>query len=322
MLGGTRFIGRAIVEKLAAGGHAMLVIHRGQLEPPDLPAAEHLHCDRADLGVHRAAIEAFRPDAAIDCRALTRTDAESALAAMPSVARWIVISSVDVYRAFGALNDGRETDPVPLDELSPVRTERYPYRGKRPGYDDYDKLDVEDVYLPAGATVLRLPMVYGERDYQRREEPILRRVRAGRDRIPFGAGQWLACRVYSGDVGRAVERCLEIPGSAGHVLNLCEDRTYSIRMWSEMILGAAGSAAQLVRVPDQALPDDLAETGTMSQHIACSAQKARAMLQWQTSDPFETLRSTVGWHLAHPPDDEDQDFGPDDRALALADRSA
>lgn len=322
MLGGTRFIGRAIVENLAAGGHALLVIHRGQLEPPDLPAAEHLHCDRADLGFHRAAIEAFRPDAAIDCRALTRTDAESALAAMPSVARWIVISSVDVYRAFGALNDGRETDPVPLDEDSPVRTERYPYRGKRPGYDDYDKLDVEDVYLPAGATVLRLPMVYGERDYQRREEPILRRVRAGRDRIPFGAGQWLACRVYSGDVGRAVERCLEIPGSAGHVLNLCEDRTYSIRMWSEMILGAAGSAAQLVRVPDQALPDDLAETGTMSQHIACSAQKARAMLQWQTSDPFETLRSTVGWHLAHPPDDEDQDFGPDDRALALADRSA
>ena len=66
---------------------------------------------------------------------------------MPSVARWIVIGSVDVYRAFGALNDGSETDPVPLDEESPVRTERYPYRGKRPGYDDYDKLDVEDVYL-------------------------------------------------------------------------------------------------------------------------------------------------------------------------------
>ncbi len=60
----------------------------------------------------------------------------------------------------------------------------------------------------------------------------------------------------------------------------------------------------------------------MSQHIACSAQKARAMLRWQTSDPFETLRSTVGWHLAHPPDGADTDFGADDRALALADRSA
>jgi hypothetical protein len=95
-----------------------------------------------------------------------------------------------------------------------------------------------------------------------------------------------------------------------------------MRMWSEMILGAAGSAAQLVRVPDEALPDDLAETGTLSQHIACSARKARAMLRWQTSDPFETLRSTVRWHLAHAPDDADANFGPDDRALALAQRSA
>ena len=89
-----------------------------------------------------------------------------------------------------------------------------------------------------------------------------------------------------------------------------------------MILAAAGSAAELVRVPDDALPDDLAETGTMSQHILCGAHKARAMLRWQTSDPFETLRSTVAWHLAHPPDAADQDFGPDDRALARAVGSA
>lgn len=321
-MGGTRFIGRAIVEELAARGHALLLIHRGQLEPPDLPAAEHLHCDRSELGLHRAEIEAFRPDAAIDCRALTRSDAESALAAMSSVARWIVISSVDVYCAFGALNESRETDPVPLDEESPVRTERYPYRGKLAGYDEYDKLDVEDAYLPARATVLRLPMVYGEHDYQRREEPILRRVRAGRGRIPFGAGQWLACRVYAGDVATAVDRCLGEPASAGHVLNVCEDRTYSMRMWAEMILRAADSPAQLVRVPDDALPDDLTATGTMSQHIACSAQKARATLRWGTSDPFQTLRATVRWHLAHPPEKSDVDFGPDDRALARAAGSA
>ena len=318
VLGGTRFIGRAIVEELAARGHSLLVIHRGRLEPPELPAAEHLHCDRTELAHHRVEIEAFRPDAAIDCRALTRSDAEAALAAIPSAARWIVISSIDVYRAFGALNAGRGSDPVPLDEESPVRSERYPYRGKTPAYDDYDKLDVEDVYLPARATVLRLPMVYGEHDYQRREEPILRRVRAGRGSIPFGAGQWLACRVYVRDVAKAVDRCLETSTTAGQVLNVCEDRTYSMRMWSEMILRAAGSTAKLVRVPDDALPDDLEASGTLSQHIACSAQKARAMLGWQTSDPFETLATTVHWHLAHPPEESDADFGPDDRALARA----
>jgi nucleoside-diphosphate-sugar epimerase len=232
----------------------------------------------------------------------------------------VVISSIDVYRAFGALHQGRETDPVPLDEESPVRPNRYPYRGQMDGMDDYDKLEVEDVYLPRGATSLRLPMVYGERDYQRREEFILRRVRAGRPQIPFGSGMWLACRGYVRDVARGARLVLESSSSAGHVLNLCEDRTFSMGMWARMILEAAGSKAELVRVPDDLLPEDLKPTGTMTQHIAASAAKARAMLGWSTSDPAETLRTTVSWHLANPPTDPNPDFSADDTALAGVDR--
>src|SRR5258706_3281698 len=165
VLGGTRFIGRAAVEELAGAGHELLLIHRGESEPDGLPEAQHLHTDRADLARHRETIAEFGPDAALDCRALTTADAEVAVAALPPDIRLVVLSSIDVYRAFGALNQGRETDPVPIDEYSPVRTERYPYRDLMPGREEYDKLDVEDVYLPLGATSLRLPMVYGERDY-------------------------------------------------------------------------------------------------------------------------------------------------------------
>ena len=314
VLGGTRFIGRATVEELASGGDELLVVHRGQLEPGDLPQVHHLHCDRAELASHREELAAFRPDAVIDCFALTRADAEGALQALPDVERWIVISSVDVYRAFGALLSGRETDPVPITEDSPVRSERYPYRGKLAGREDYDKLDVEDVYLAHGALVVRLPMVFGENDYQRREEFILRRVRAGRRQIPFGAGSWLTCRVYVRDVARAIHLALGKPDVAG-VLNLCEDRTYSIGLWARMILEAAGSEAELVRVPDEKLPADLEETGTLPQHIATSSQKARRLLGWSTSDPWESLRSTVHWHLNHPPADASEDFTADDRAL-------
>lgn len=287
-----------------------------------MPEAQHLHTDRADLPTHRSALEWFNPDAAIDCRALTRADAETALAAFPSGTRLVVISSMDVYQAFGALNDDRETDPVPLDEDSRVRPERYPYRGKMDGMNDYDKLDVEEVYLPRGATSLRLPMVYGERDYQRREEFILCRVRAGRTRIPVGAGMWLTCRGYVRDVARGARLALESSIAAGEVLNLCEDRTFSIGMWSRMILDAAGSDAELVRVGDDLLPEDLKLTGTMTQHIAASARKARAMLGWTTSDPLATLRTTVAWHLAHPPPDPDLDFSADEWALAAAVRQA
>jgi nucleoside-diphosphate-sugar epimerase len=316
VLGGTRFIGRAIVEELAASGHDVLVVHRGNLEPDDMPPVEHLHADRMDLGTHRKELATFSPDAAVDCRALTRADSEVALDALPRGLRLVVISSIDVYRAFGALNDERETDPVPLDEDSAVRPTRYPYRGLMPGMDHYDKLDVEDVYLARGATSVRLPMVYGEHDYQLREEFILRRLRAGRTRIPFGAGTWLACRAYVRDVARGVQLVLESLESAGDVFNLCEDRTYSMRMWSGMILDAAGSTAELVRVADDILPEDLKPTGTMSQHIVVSAQKARSKLGWTTSDPAESLGTSVRWHLANPPPDRDLDFSADDRALA------
>jgi nucleoside-diphosphate-sugar epimerase len=316
VLGGTRFIGRAIVEELAAAGNDLLVVHRGNLEPKDMPPVQHLHADRMDLAAHHSELAAFEPDAGVDCRALTRADSEVVLDALPSGVRMVVISSIDVYRAFGALNDERETDPVPLDEDSAVRPTRYPYRGLMPGMDHYDKLDVEDVYLARGATSVRLPMVYGEHDYQLREEFILRRVRAGRDRIPFGTGTWLACRAYVRDVARGVQLVLESPDAAGQVFNLCEDRTYSMRMWSRMILDAAGSGAELVRVADDLLPEDLKPTGTMSQHIVVSAQKARSRLGWTTSDPEESLGTSVRWHLANPPPNPDLDFSADDRALA------
>ena len=316
VLGGTRFIGRAIVEELAAAGHEVLVVHRGNLEPDDMPPVQHLHTDRMELGAHRGELAAFGPDAAVDCRALTRADSEIVLDTLPAGLRLVVISSIDVYRAFGALNQDLETDPVPLDENSAVRPTRYPYRGRMPGMEHYDKLDVEDLYLARGATSVRLPMVYGEHDYQLREDFILRRLRAGRARIPFGAGTWLACRAYVRDVARGVHLVLESPDAAGHVFNLCEDRTYSMRMWSRMILDAAGSTAELVRVSDDLLPEDLKPTGNMSQHIVASAQKARSTLGWTTSDPAESLGTSVRWHLANPPPNPDPDFSADDRALA------
>jgi nucleoside-diphosphate-sugar epimerase len=316
VFGGTRFIGRAIVEELAAAGHALLIVHRGNLEPADMPAVQHFHAERADLPAHRKELAAFKPDAAIDCRALTRADAETVLDALPADVRLVVVSSIDVYRAFGALNQDLETDPVPLDETSAVRPTRYPYRDLMPGMEQYDKLDVEEVYLPRGATSVRLPMVYGEHDYQLREEFILRRVRAGRQRIPFGNGMWLHSGAYVRDVARGVHLALKTPAAGGEVLNLCEDRTYSMRMWSRMILDAAGSNAELVRVADEVLPEDLKATGTMSQHIAVSAQKARSLLGWTTSDPADSLRTTVRWHLANPPPNPDLDFTADDSALA------
>ncbi|MCC6175221.1 MAG: NAD-dependent epimerase/dehydratase family protein [Chloroflexi bacterium] len=225
---------------------------------------------------------------------------------------------MDVYRAFGAVNEGRETDPLPLDETSPVRTERYPYRGKIPGMDDYEKLDVEAVYLRRQGTVLRLPMVYGEHDVQRREEPILRRVRAGRARIPVGPGTWLWSRGYVKDIATAVRLAIETPAAAGEVLNLCEAQTWTMDAWLRQILAAAGSSTDLTRVPEDLLPRDLGLTGSIRQQILVVPAKARALLGWTHGDPEDRVRRSVAWHLAHPPSEPESDFSADDRALAAA----
>src|SRR5260370_25642056 len=105
-------------------------------------------------------------------------------------------------------------------------------------------------------------MVYGEHDYQLGEEFLLRRVRAGRNRIPFGSGMWLHSVAYVRDVARGVRLVLKSPAAAGEGLNLCEDRTYSMRMWSQIILDAAGSKAKPFRLAAELLPEDLKPTRT------------------------------------------------------------
>jgi nucleoside-diphosphate-sugar epimerase len=314
VLGGTRFIGRAITLELAGAGHDVTVVHRGQTEPEALRAVAHLHVSRAELASVTADLADM--DAVVDTIALSAADADGALAVIPTGARSLVLSSMDVYRAYGSLHTGTVSEPVPADETSPVRAERYPYRGQMPGMDDYEKLDVEERYLARGGTVARLPMVYGEHDGQRREWFVLRRVHAGRKQIPIGAGTWLSTRAYAGDVARGVRLAIENDAAAGEVFNLGERRTPSVALWARMILEAAGSDAELVRVPDDALPEDMGLSSSIDQHLLCDSAKARAMLGWEDADPTDCLRRSVAWHLANPPAGEDPGFAADDAALA------
>jgi nucleoside-diphosphate-sugar epimerase len=321
VLGGTRFIGRATVEDLVAHGHEVMVVHRGETEPPDFVAVQHVHVARSDLLTVREQLAAFEPDAVLDAIALTRRDAETAVAAVPEQARLVVLSSIDVYRAYTGLMQDVDTDRVPVDETSPVRSERYPYRERGGDLADYEKLDVEEVYRARGGIAIRLPMVHGAFDRQRREEFILRRVRAGRTRIPFGGGMWLTCRGYAGDMASGIRLALEHPDVAGEVFNLAEQPTATMRRWAEEILQVAGFDAELVRVPDAALPEDLRYTGHVAQHLLADASKARRVLGWSHGDPLAGLRQSVAWHLANPPTEPDPGFEADDRALEASARS-
>ena len=309
ILGGTRFIGRAVVERLAAEGHELLVVHRGEHEPADLRAAAHAHVDRHDGPALAAALEPFGVEALVDVSGMNAAAADAALGAVGPSVKLVAISSGDVYRAYDGLHFDWTSDGLPLTEESPLRERRF-VDGSQ-----YENLEMEERYLPRGATVLRLGAVYGEHDYQRRFEFILRRVRAGRKRIPIGSGQFLFSRVYVGDVAAAV--LLALAGEhRGEAFNVVEPVTAPYRLFAEQILAAAGASdVELVRVRDDLLPADLSLTGALDQHLLMDSWKARTVLGWAPVDPARSLRESVRWHLANPPSDASDDFSADDDVL-------
>jgi nucleoside-diphosphate-sugar epimerase len=326
ILGGTRFIGLALVEDLLAAGHDVAIVHRGEHEP-DLPdAVAHIHTARRDLAAHREAIARFAPDAAVDLAAMTAADAEAALATLDPAVKLVAVSSIESYRVFDSIWAGIVTDAVPLREDAPLREGPYPALEQAVGAgwdyepEAYDKLAVERLYLGRGATVCRLPLVYGPRDYKRREDFVLARLRAGRTRIPVGPGTFLTSRGYAPELARGLRLAAE-RGPAASVLNLAEAQSPTVGLWTQAILAAAGASAELVHVPEDLLPADLGLTGEIPQPWLVDSGKAARELDWVHAPWRECTEVSVRWHLTHPPGPGEAtvDFDADDIALAAAD---
>lgn len=315
VLGGTGFTGRAVVRSLVTAQHRVSVLHRGEThdnaEPDDV---DHRYVDRNDpAGLSRALEDV---DAVIDIAAMRRRDAAGVVAALPHGARLIGVSSCDVYRAVESLHAGTVTDPVPIDETGELREGRYPLRGLRPGREEYEKLDVEEVYRGHGGSIMRLGFVIGAHDHQRREEPILRRIRGGRRSLPVGAGTFVGSRVLVDDVAAAMVLAVDAAESqvTGEVFNLVEASSPSFGLWARWILEDADADIELVRVPDEHLPTDLRLFGSIAQPLIFDSSKAREVLGWRPSDARHATRRSVAWHLQNPPE-ETGDFDADDAAL-------
>ena len=96
VIGGTRFVGRHIVEAAVARGHQVTLLHRGKPGAPDpFPTCEHLHLDRnGDLSVlHDRSF-----DAVVDVSAYVPRQVQAIADALGERAgRYLYISTVSVY---------------------------------------------------------------------------------------------------------------------------------------------------------------------------------------------------------------------------------
>jgi UDP-glucose 4-epimerase len=305
VLGGTRFIGCALVAQLVGAGHDVAVAHRGRHESGAEAAVRHFHLDRRDLREHRGELLGFGPDAVIDMSAMTAADAEAAVAVFGDPVRKVVASSGDVYRACASVAAGIVTDAVPLREDASLRDGPTPDRDVVPpgwAYDtaSYEKLDVERLYLERGGIVCRLPMAYGEHDYKRREEFVLRHVRAGSKRIAVGPGTFLWSRGYAPELARGLRLAAE-RADPGEVFNLAERECAPIRLWIEEILAAAEHDTELVQVPADQVTDDMALTKTIPQPWQLDSTKAATHLAWIHAPWRDCVHRSVRWHLDNPP---------------------
>jgi nucleoside-diphosphate-sugar epimerase len=146
---------------------------------------------------------------------------------------------------------------------------------------------------------------------------VLRRVRAGRRRIPVGPGSLLLPRLHVDDAAAAVLTALDRPDqAAGQAFNIAESQSQPVNGWIRAVLAAAGHEAELVRVPDDVLPPDLRLTRGVEQQFLASVAKAETLLGWRAGDPRRGIERSTEWHLAKPPDTNDQDFSADDKALS------
>jgi nucleoside-diphosphate-sugar epimerase len=288
VIGGTGFIGHHVTRWVDQAGADVIVIHRGQT-PVRVPGVRSLTADRKHTSALARALALAAPAVVVDMTAYTEADMAGLLASLPaSVARLVLISSGDVYWTYAQfLGLGSARIPeIPLDERAPLREQLYPYRARATGPDDllygYDKIVVERTALNGvrvPVTILRLPMVYGPNDPQRRIGGYLERLRASGSTLRLNAleAAWRCTRGYVEDVAWAIRLAALDERAAGETFNVGEGEALSEVEWIRAIAGVARWPGQVISDPD-APPSLRAQWAT---HLIVDTGRIRAVLGYR-----------------------------------------
>jgi nucleoside-diphosphate-sugar epimerase len=336
IIGGTGFIGPQVVVSLMEKGHDVTLFHRGETEVEFPREPRHICGNRHYLADYRAEFEDLCPEVILDMFALSERDTRAVLVVFKGIAaRLVTVSSQDVYRAYGNVirTESGPVEPVPINEGASLRTKLYPYRDEIPRkkddphryLDDYDKIPVEKATMSEPdlpGTVLRLPMVYGQRDNQHRLFNYLRRMDDSRPAIILddGIASWRTTRGYVENVGAAISLAVTDERATGRIYNVGESEAYSMAEWVKKIGEAAEWAGDIAIVPRESLPPELIADVNTDQDLVVDTARVREELGYE--EPVSTevaLARTVAWQRQHPPatiDPHTFDYATEDAILA------
>lgn len=324
ILGGTGFIGKPLCHTLASQGHNLCVLSRGKVVPGLPPGVRHIAADRRALvrtadGTNPfgsetvAEIDNFDPETIVDIYAMVAKDDLPVFKFFSArTARYVMLSSCDVYRVMGRLL-GIEPGPVInglQPETAPLREKLYPYRDlmDHAGGSDYDKIPLEKACLEDfefEGTVLRLPMIYGPGDRQHRFRDMVKHMADQRPAIlfPESYANWISTYGFIDNVVAAIALAATHEDAGGEIFNVGDVNDVPQKGWAEAVAREMNWQGEIIAAPPANLPEKravLGRGGDFRQDLRIDASKIQSRLGFKASVDFETaIKRLVAYEQDH-----------------------
>ncbi|MFG2822598.1 NAD-dependent epimerase/dehydratase family protein [Kitasatospora sp. NPDC048365] len=182
VIGGSRYFGRRLIERLRDAGAKVTVINRGSTPPP--PGVEHLVADRDDEAALRAALGDRRFDVVIDQVCYTPAQAAVAKRVFAGrTGRYVLTSTIEVYQSLhadaplaeSAVDPAEVTVDLELPWSDPEFVEERYAEGKRQA----EAVLLVDPAFPTVAVRTAHVLGGGAEDFTGRLAHYVERIRAG-----------------------------------------------------------------------------------------------------------------------------------------------
>jgi len=299
ILGGTRFLGRHLVEAALAQGHEVTLFHRGQTNPDVFPQLEHIRGDRTrDL----APLRARRWDIVLDtCGYTPRAVHEGAQQLADATEHYTFISTISVYRQ--PLASG--TDETAAASILADHASR-----EEVTLENYGELKVlcegavQEVF-PGRSLIIRAGLLVGPYDPTDRFPYWIRRIAAGGDVVaPLPATRPVQF-IHARDISDWIIRMVE--GRRSGVYNATGPaRPLSMEALLTTIRETLGTASTLAWVPEGFLLEqgvspwaDLPLWLPSAQNAFMEVSIERAFAAGLSVQPLEqTVREIHEWQTA------------------------
>jgi nucleoside-diphosphate-sugar epimerase len=249
VIGGTLFIGRALVEQLLERGDDVVIMHRGTGTPFGSRVGE-IQCDRNDVAAVRAALQNERFDVVFDnvydWQRGTAADhvSAAATAVADGLRRYVFTSSIAVFPPGGPYGEDDALVPsnvanVPSDFGNIYATQKAD--SERALFELHRRTG-----LPA--STVRPAFIYGPHNPFEREAFFWDRLRAGRPIIVPEDGSRTMQWVHVRDVARSAMRAATEDIAIGRAYNLANPPITQLE-FVRLLATIAGVQAHVVLVP-------------------------------------------------------------------------